>query len=181
MDQDFGRYLDYLKPDEVKAFEALCFHCWATRSNAPAALFAAPEIERRAIALSFVGEAFLASGPAIAAAYREPDGSGAEIFARTLVPLLEGPGRVPGLITAIGPDESFDIFECNIQQEHGGHLDSAFSGGHVCGLIWDSYHFVEDAFGQGSSVAFSVNHLTKVGVAFAQWLFPDTLKGVSER
>lgn len=181
MNFEFERYKGYLVGDEMKSFEALCFHRAEELSDAYSILLSAPKMNDPDHVKGIVAEASKVVSEAIIAAYKAEDGSGAEAFAYALGRLCEGPGCIPQLVSMMGPDERFDIYECNIAQERGGPLDSTFTEPYSCGLVWNSYHFIEDVIEKGSSVGLSLDHLTESGVEFAEWLFPDHVRAMRTR
>jgi hypothetical protein len=136
----------------------------------------APRMVEKAVTAPLVQQAWENSKDAIARAYETETESGAEIFAYAVGRLLEMPGSVPGLISVMGPDAKFDLFECNIQQELGGPFDTTFTHSYAYGLTWDWYHFIEDPIGPESSIALSGDHLTEHGLAFALWLWPERIE-----
>jgi len=181
LSEKFERYRGLLSGADRESFEALCFH----RSEevvAPYARFlGAPGMHDRVIVQELVRHACENSAEAVRRAYATDTGSGAEIVAYALASLCEAPGCIPGLISVAGPDGRFDLFECNIAQERGGPINSSFTVPYSCGLTWDSFHFFEDPFGEGSAVGFSTDHLTDSGVAFAQWLFGERMQEIRGR
>jgi len=83
-------------------------------------------MEHKLVTQVFVEHAYENSEEAIRSAYMTDVDSGARIFAYALASLCEGPGCIPTLISARGPDGKFDVFECNIMQERGGAINSTF-------------------------------------------------------
>lgn len=176
MSKTFERYKSCLAGDDLRSFEALCFHRADELPDAYAILLSAPKMNDKDHVAFLVASASELSKEAVRAAYQAKDQTGGEPFAYTLASLCEGPGCIPQLISVIGPDDHFDLFECNIAQERGGALDSTFTEPYALGLVWNSYHFVEDVIGRGSSVGLSLDHLTELGVEFAQWMFADRIE-----
>lgn len=181
MSTTFERYKRCLVGDDQNSFEALCFHRADERPDAYAVLLSAPRMNDRDHVASLVALASMQSKQAVDAAYKTEDQSGAEPFAYTLASLCEGPGCIPQLISVMGPDLKFDLFDCNIAQERGGPLDSTFTEPYACGLVWNSFHFFEDVIGKGSSVSLSLDHLTELGVEYAEWLFADRISVMRAR
>jgi len=178
LSRKFERYHGSFAEADNSAFEALCFHRAEEVATPYSRLLKAPEIKDGVIARLLVERAYEVSAEAIRTAYATATDSGARIFAYALANLCEGPGCIPGLISVCGPDGEFDLFECNIMQKRGGAINSSFTAPYSCGLTWDSYHFVENPFGEGSSVGFSNDHLTETGVEFAKWLFPERIEAL---
>lgn len=181
MSKTFERYKSCLVGDDQKSFEALCFHRADELPNAYDLLLAAPKMNDKDHVAALIAAASERSREAVMASYQSGDQSGGEPFAYTLAGLCEGPGCIPQLISVIGPDEKFDLFECNIAKERGGPLDSTFTEPYACGLVWNSFHFIEDVIGKGSSVSLSLDHLTELGVEYAEWLFADRISVMRAR
>jgi hypothetical protein len=177
MNRDFERYKRELSTDDLKSFEALCFHRADEVAEPYTALMNAPKMAEKLVTAPLVKRAWENSEAEIQRAYETDTGSGAKIFAYAVARLVEGPGCVPSLISANNP-EKLDLFECNIQQELGGPLDTTFSGLFGSGLTWDSFHFFQDAFGEGTSINVDSDHLTKLGLEFAQWLWPERIEAL---
>ena len=181
MSKDFERYKSSLVGDELTSFEALCFH-EADDLAAPYTFFiASPRMNEMSFVANLISHAAKNAQEAIGAAYRTEGQSGAEVFAYTVGHLFEGPGCIPQLISVIGADDHFDLFECNIATERGGPIDSTFSEPHACGLVWNSFHFIEDVVGKGSSIGISLDHLTARGVEFAEWMFEARVTAMRKR
>jgi hypothetical protein len=179
--QTFERYHRSFTQTDLRSFEALCFHRAEEVVTPYSMLLRSPAIGNTLVAQVLVEHAYENSEEAIRNAYVTDGVSGARIFAYALARLCEGPGCIPGLISAHGPDGKLDLFECNIMQERGGAINSTFTVPYSCGLTWDSYHFFEDPLGKGSRVSFSNDHLTETGVEFAKWLFPERIEALRRR
>lgn len=180
MSAAFERKLQALSESDLASFRALCLHRADAMAAPYSALLAAPDIAFALTAHPLVHQTCDETVSAIEEIYRTEGGSGAEYFARALGRVLEGPGRIPGLIS-IGFHERWDCFELNIARERGGALDSTYTGSYGCGLTMDTYHTVSDAFGPHSSITFSVDYLTEEGVEFAHWLLPVEIEALRAR
>lgn len=190
MAEDFERYAERWTAEDRASFEALCFHRVEAAAKPYSELLLAPRANDRAWAEEIVQRAYAATKDEIALARAEklartpertaPETgesiyrSGAEIFAREVARLCDGPGRVAGLVSAMsGPD--LDIFECNTMHERGGPLNSYYTGPFSSGAVWDSFHFFEEPFGEESSVSFTTYHLTQSGLDYCLWRFPERI------
>jgi hypothetical protein len=178
----FERYRRSLAQADLESFEALCFHHAETVAAPYSRLLNAPRIQDHAVARALVERAYENSAQAIHEAYATDKECGAKIFAYALASLCEGPGCIPSLISVYGPDRDgkADSFECNIQHERGGAINSNFTATYG-GLTCDSYYYYEEPFGKDSSVTFSTDHLTDEGVEFAKWLFSERIEALRRR
>jgi hypothetical protein len=178
MAEDFSKYAVRWTEQDHAAFEALCFHR-ADEVVAPyTALMRAPEIELHEVAADIVKRAYEASKDAIARAYETKTESGAEIFTYAVGNLCEGPGQIPALIST-NSWKHLDIFETNIMQERGGALNSYgtyYSSAFSAGLVWDSFWFFEEAFGEECTISFTTYHLTKLGLEYCLWRYPERVE-----
>jgi hypothetical protein len=180
MNPNFERWRSELSQDDLKSFEALCFHKADVVAQPYTALLNAPKIIEKTAAAPLIARAWENSKEAIQKAYQTENESGPELFARAVAPLFEWPGCVPSLISVI-QWQKFDFFECNIQQELGGPYDTTFSGLVVYGLTWDWFHFFEDPLGPETSISLAGDHLTEIGLEFAQWLWPERIEKLRRR
>ena len=178
MSKDFERYARRIIGEELRSFEALCFNRAKDLQDPYSFLRAAPGMQTPQHVRPIVELAAQKSARRSISAQGGEGLSAVESFAYEVAGLTEGPGCVPQLISVTGPEESFEIFECNIASERGGALDGNFTEPYSCGLVWNSYHFIEDVIGKGSSIGLSLDHLTERGVAFAEWLFDDQVQAM---
>lgn len=88
------------------------------------------------------------------------------------------PGCVGTLIETDSEDGGASI---NIQEQIGGWANGSFGGFVYLDMVFDPYSHFEDAFGPGTGVTVSREHLTSRGVAFALWLFPERIAAMKQR
>lgn len=180
MTATFERRKRSLSTDDLASFKALCLLRAESLTAPYSALVSAPQIQNALTAQALVQRAYQEAAHDIESLYETKSGSGAELFARVLGEVLQAPGRVPTLIST-DVFEYLDWFEVNVAKELGGALDSTFTGTFSCGLTQDTYHSIDNAFGDGRSVSFSVDYLTEEGVEFAHWLLGAEIEEMRAR
>jgi len=189
------RWAEKWSAEDHASFEALCFH----RANETAApyseLLRAPRVHESGWAAEIAKRAYEAAKDELAQIAADNEAarpydtdpetgeglyrSAAGIYAIALAKLCDGPGRVASLVSTIGP--GLDIFECNTMHERGGPLNSYYSGPFSSGAVWDSFHFIEGAYGEDTSVSFTTYHLTEAGLEYCLERWPERVEEMRKR
>jgi hypothetical protein len=193
MPSDIMRWSEEWSAEDHRSFEALCFNR-ADEIEAPyTALMRAPEIEKIEVAAEIVKRAYESKKAEIERAWEsweagKPDHidpatgaevfiSGSEVFVLALDRLFQAPGRAPSLISARS-SARLDWFECNTLHDTIDPAQNFFSGAFASGAVWDSFNFVDDAFGADTYVSFTTEHLTKAGLAFCLERYPERVEAL---
>ncbi|MBX3518782.1 MAG: hypothetical protein KF835_02075 [Xanthobacteraceae bacterium] len=187
MTEDIKRYAERWSAEDHASFEALCFHRVDEMDEPYSELMRAHTIETREVAAEIVKRAYAATKTEIEKAeadfaagkpYKIDEETGeeffrssAEIFALAIAKLGDRPGRVASLVTASGP--GLQLFECNTMHERGGPLNSYYTGPFSSGAVWDSFWFFENPYGEDSSLSFTTYHITKPGLGYCLWRWPE--------
>lgn len=187
MTEDFKRYAERWSAEDHVAFEALCFHRVDETDEPYSELVRAHTIGEREVAAEIVKHAYAATKAEIEKAeadfaagrpYKIDEETGeeifrssAEIFALAIANLGDRPGRVASLVTTSGP--GIQLFECNTMHERGGPLNSYYTGPFSSGAVWDSFWFFENPYGEDSSLSFTTYHITKSGLRYCLWRWPE--------
>jgi len=179
MSEEFERYMKGWTEQDHREFEKLCFFRADEIARPYTALLRAHEIESREAAEEIVKRAFENSKDRIARAYDNADApdfvSGAQIFADAIGEACAGPGRGPALTDTLDA-KNYGIGEAHFMREKGFVMESFYGG--FSGLIWDSFWFFEDAFGERTSASWTTFALTEFGVEFCKWRYPERVEAL---
>jgi hypothetical protein len=172
MNPEFERWRRELTEPVIEAFEALCFHR-ADEVAAPyTALMNAPALREEKGARSIMERVFDAAN----------GNFDTELLTNALADAFEGPGCMPGLVEVRGEVGPYSLCSRNIYQERGAlfTLDNLAPPRHR-GLTSDPEYYFYDVRGSNTKVLFNCFHLTKLGLEFAQWAFPERIEKLRER
>ena len=179
MSEEFERYMKGWSDEDHREFEKLCFFRADEIAKPYTALMRAHEIENHAAAEEIVKRAYEASKDKIAHAYDNEDApdfvTGAQIFADAIGVACAGPGRGPALTDAMDV-KNFGVGQAHFMRESGFVMECFYGG--YSGLIWDSFWFFEDPFGEDTSASWTTFALTEFGVEFCKWRYPERVEAL---
>jgi hypothetical protein len=166
MDPDFERYRRELGEEKVEALLMLCFH----RANEVPRPFAALREAARADRDYFEAR--------VKRAFEEANGNfDSEKLCEAIVRQIEGPGVMPGLVEVRGGTGEFWLESRNIQTERGGQLvPENINRLCVFGLTIDPEFYFENILGSGVDVLLTVDHVSKLGLAFCEEQFAERIE-----
>jgi hypothetical protein len=169
-----GHIAEFTKKD-LDYFEALCFLRADKIARPYSALMRAPAMNSKEACVALTEHALRLVADEVDIASRTDPRSAGNILAYTIAALCEAPGCIPRHIEITGPDASYDV-GIHIGYERGPPLSWHYTKAHSYLYVFNSFNFIDDPLGPGSSIRFANDHLTEMGIAFATRLWPERIE-----
>jgi hypothetical protein len=176
----FNEHIAEFTKKDLEYFEALCFLRADKIARPYSALMRAPAMNSKDACVALTEHALGLVAKELEAASRTDPQSGGNILAYTIAALCEAPGCIPRAIEITGPDASYDV-DIHIGHERGPPLSWHYTKAHSYLYVFNSFNFIDDPLGPGSSIQFANDHLTEMGIEFAKRLWPERIEEMRQR
>jgi hypothetical protein len=176
----FNEHIAEFTKKDLEYFEALCFLRADKIARPYSALMRAPAMNSKEACAALTEHALQLVAKELEAASRTDPRAGGNMLAYTIAALCEAPGCIPRAIEVTGPDASYDV-GIHIGHERGPPLSWHYTKAHSYLYVFNSFNFIGDALGPGSSIEFANDHLTEMGIEFAKRLWPERIEEMRER